>query len=268
MNPAESSLDSALQPSPPDDPPKSNRRSRLPTIWTLSNAHTLQQNIPITPANPLIRLVYTSVLKSTHQNVPSIQSFVNKANERNPIMNIGGWLYVDEKLTNCEQILEGPRSSVERLFYGKKVTDKNGTVKDKQFWVGGIYGDPVHTVKKVFEQKVEEGAERVYEFWGMSWAITNSNDESTGGSSRRLAKIVAKQPCYGKWLGSGNDEDLVEALCNDDEEFKWVSDGERKASEEGDVVEVDGEEKGNVKKDGEMTRGGRRLRLGNMKAGM
>ncbi|GMI12150.1 hypothetical protein TrRE_jg8572 [Triparma retinervis] len=115
--------------------------------------------------------------------------------KRNPKLNVGGWLYVDENLTNVEQVLEGPRSSVERLFYGRKVTDERGNLKGKESWVGGIYGDPAHSVKKAFQQEAAgSGGVRVYQHWGMSWAITTVTDDSNGGASRRLAKIVAKQP--------------------------------------------------------------------------
>mmetsp|Transcript_23580 Transcript_23580/g.44346 ORF Transcript_23580/g.44346 Transcript_23580/m.44346 type:complete len:276 (-) Transcript_23580:65-892(-) len=249
------------QPSPPPEHPRSNRRSRLPTIWTLQSSLPLQKSIPLSQSNPLTRLVYASVLNpkftpsgEKFDNVPAIQSFVSKANERNPHMNIGGWLYVDESVSYCEQVLEGPRSSVERLFYGRRVTDKNGSLKGKDSWVGGICGDPAHTVKKVFQMEVEEGGQRVYEHWGMSWAITNIRDDSNGGSSRRLAKIEAKQPVYGKWLSTGKDKDLVED-CDGREEVVWNGKGERVEPEEGDVVEADGVEEGGR---------GRRLRIGSI----
>ena len=102
--------------------------------------------------------------------------------------------------------------------------------------------------------EVEEGGQRVYEHWGMSWAITNIRDDSNGGSSRRLAKIEAKQPVYGKWLSTGKDEELVED-CDGREEVVWNGKGERVEPEEGDVVEADGVEEGG---------GGRRLRIGSI----
>jgi hypothetical protein len=200
------------------------------------------------------------VLKPEQRNIPSIQSFVTVANSRNPALNIGGWLYVDDTLTNVEQVLEGPRSSVERLFYGRRVCDKDGNDKGKEFWVGGIYGDPAHTLKKAFQISVTgvEHEQRVYEHWGMSWATMKPVDESRGGASRRAAKIDAKLPVYGKWLGTGNDEDLEEDCDGEDErDMGWVGKGERKKPEEGDVVENDDEE-------GEKELGGRRKRGGNI----
>ena len=200
----------------------------------------MQTDIPLSQSNPLIRLVYASVISPPHRNLACIKSFVEVANERNPKLNVGGWLYVDKNLTNVEQVLEGPRSSVERLFYGRKVTDERGNLKGKESWVGGIYGDPAHSVKKAFQQEAAgSGGVRVYQHWGMSWAITTVTDDSNGGASRRLAKIVAKQPVYARWLGTGRDEDLEED-CDDDEDnvTEWVGKGERMGPSEGDVVEV------------------------------
>lgn len=172
-------------------------------------------------------------------------------------MNIGGWLYVDETLRNCEQVLEGPKESVERLFYGKRVLDKNSVPKAKEFWKGGVYGDPSHMIKKVF-QFPALGEQRVYEHWGMSWAISTSTDDSTGGEARRVVKVSTKQPVYSKWLDSGKDEDLIEdcdGVSGEDDAMNWIGKGARTEPAEGDVVEGDKEAEG-----GE----GRRIRMGNV----
>ena len=151
---------------------------------------------------------------------------------------------------------------MERLFYGRRVLDKNGNPKSKEFWVGGIYGDPVHSIKKVFQQCVSATDSRAYEHWGMSWAITTSSDESNGGEGRREAKIAAKQPVYSRWLRTGEDVDLVEDCdrrdAGEEDPMGWVGREERRQEPgEGEVVEVEERARGEIKKEG----GGRRLRL-------
>ena len=59
-------------------------------------------------------------------------------------------MFVDENLTHCEQILEGPRGQVERLFFGRRTyLKKEGeepALLPREEWTGGIQGDSMHRI--------------------------------------------------------------------------------------------------------------------------
>ena len=122
----------------------------LPELWKQASAPTLSQGY-ITRSNPLLRLIYTSRLKPDFQTIEFIDGFVKVATTNNPKHGIGGRLFVSEDLERCEQILEGPQSLVERLFFGKKTYLKGRggdepVLLPREQWTGGIKGDDKHHI--------------------------------------------------------------------------------------------------------------------------
>ena len=171
----------------------------------------------VTSTNPLVRLVYTSHLKPEYSNIDFVKAFVHTASETNPRYGIGGMLYVDDDLEWCEQILEGPRNHVERLFFGRRTFLKGKgeegeerTLLPREQWIGGIKGDSKHVVNeyriwavraartKVEEEKVmeemdeleldEDASEqqRIFDVWGMNLKQLDSGGQSTDASLTSL----------------------------------------------------------------------------------
>ncbi|GMH65364.1 hypothetical protein TrRE_jg8275 [Triparma retinervis] len=219
-----------------------NNGGDLPVIWDLSLAPRITRYL-ITPTNPLIRLTYTSMLNPSARNVQSIRRFIRLANENNPRKGIGGWLWVSDDLTRCEQVLEGPMEQVMRLFFGKKVL-VDGKVVAETAWKGGIKSDPMHKIgiyKVDYDEEIEMGrgeeeeeemgavrGGRMYDCWGMSWAVYDEKKEEEEEEKEEEKGGRTPEPWHGVWLREGGKEDRGET---------WVQGGQWEEVSGGIVVE-------------------------------
>lgn len=108
--------------------------------------------------------MYTSVL-SPDVDVDEFYNSSKKFQKNNHSLNITGTLYINKDTKDCFQILEGPRSNVDRLL--------------KE-----IYEDPRHTIQ---DRDIGFWAKRTYSNWGMAPFLFHINSEGS--------RVLWKQLC-------------------------------------------------------------------------